>query len=188
MDTSMVDMSRPDGQPSTVDTGVSVQAAAAALGITERTVRRRIKRGDLQAYKVDGLHGDSWRVLLGEPDVSTVDRAGVDSPVHGGQSRPDSPVHGPQPAAIGALIDTIAHLREDHRAEREDHRAEVARLERANEALAQAAEHWQARFLEEHDRVLRLLPAPADEPEAPPARRSLGQRFDAWTRRWRGRT
>lgn len=141
--------------------GLSVQDAAAQLGLHPKTVRQQIKLGRLHARKVEGPHGPEWRVF---PDGGPSADGGltVNSPSVQGEAQA-----GPAPA-IQALVDTIAQLREDHR-------AEVARLEKTNEALSQAAEHWQARFLEEHDRVLHLLPAPKeDEPAgdvAQPARR-----------------
>jgi hypothetical protein len=49
--------------------GVDIAGAAAALGISPQAVRKRVRRGSLQAYKVDG----EWRVIL--PSVQEMGRA-----------------------------------------------------------------------------------------------------------------
>ncbi len=47
-------------QEPTITTGLSIAEAADRLGISENAVRQRIKRGTLDAVKVDGI----WRVSL----------------------------------------------------------------------------------------------------------------------------
>ncbi len=44
--------------------GLTVQQAAAAAGVSERTIRRRIKEGSLAAEKVPTAQGYEWRVQL----------------------------------------------------------------------------------------------------------------------------
>src|SRR4051794_12520199 len=47
------------------DRGVTVAEAAAALGVSSDTVRRRIRRGDLAAVQVTTPNGPAWGVVLG---------------------------------------------------------------------------------------------------------------------------
>src|SRR5215211_3527789 len=49
---------RPTVQPD--DQGISVGEAARSLGISVPAVRKRIRRGTLRAYKVDGI----WRIIV----------------------------------------------------------------------------------------------------------------------------
>ena len=44
--------------------GLTVQQAATAVGVSERTIRRRIKEGSLAAEKVPTAQGYEWRVQL----------------------------------------------------------------------------------------------------------------------------
>ncbi len=44
--------------------GISVQEAAAQLGLNEKTVRRRIHLGQISAIKVPRPQGFEWRVYL----------------------------------------------------------------------------------------------------------------------------
>lgn len=144
-----------------VDPSLSIDDAAQALGVSARTIRRHIKDGTLKAFKRTTERGFEWRVYPGQV-LSNDTQNDRQQAANVGHNDRQAPVYPEQPAAgapeaIQALVETIEHLREDHR-------AEVERLERDKDALRQAAEHWQARFLEEHDRVLRLLPAPKEEP------------------------
>ena len=58
--------------------GVSIQEATQALGVAQDTVRRRIRRGELQAHQESTPQGFRWVVELGEEEV----RAGP-MPPHG---------------------------------------------------------------------------------------------------------
>ena len=44
---------------------LSLKEAARQLGISERTIRRRIQDGSLEGYKQATEHGYEWRVCLG---------------------------------------------------------------------------------------------------------------------------
>jgi len=44
--------------------GVTIAEAAAHLGVSSDTVRRRIRRGDVQAMQVHTPNGPAWRVLM----------------------------------------------------------------------------------------------------------------------------
>lgn len=62
-------------------TGLTIAQAAARLGITAAAVRKRVRRGSLQAYKAGG----TWRVVLppGRTGTGTGTGAGYDA----GQAR-----------------------------------------------------------------------------------------------------
>lgn len=47
--------------------GVPIPDAAAALGVSTKTIRRRIKDGTLPAYEVSTAQGYAWRVVLPVP-------------------------------------------------------------------------------------------------------------------------
>jgi len=57
------------------ESGVPIATAAAALGLTPEAVRKRVKRGTLEAYK----KGGQWRVILPE-----------NRPVSGSAASPES--------------------------------------------------------------------------------------------------
>jgi excisionase family DNA binding protein len=46
----------------TADVGISVQEAAEAYGVSEKTIRRRIKSGQLRAFQVPTAQGHEWRI------------------------------------------------------------------------------------------------------------------------------
>ena len=53
------------------DGSISVQEAAALLGCSEKTIRRRIKAGSLAAHRLPTSQGYEWRVHVdGSPDQS----------------------------------------------------------------------------------------------------------------------
>lgn len=71
----------------------TLSEATAALNINERTLRRWIKRGKVEALKVQGIYGEEWRIKPGPgtdcppttpgPDIPTITPArpvSVDSP------------------------------------------------------------------------------------------------------------
>lgn len=45
---------------------LTLEEAAKRLNLSERTIQRRLKRGQLTGYKVDGDRGPEWRITLGE--------------------------------------------------------------------------------------------------------------------------
>lgn len=48
---------------------LSTSKAAAALGVSERTIQRRAAKGKVEARKVTGDDGEKWEVLLEVPEV-----------------------------------------------------------------------------------------------------------------------
>jgi len=49
--------------------GITVAAAAKALGISEDGIRKRIKRGELSGERIPRAQGFTWRVHLDNQDV-----------------------------------------------------------------------------------------------------------------------
>ena len=58
--------------------GLNINQAAEKLGVSVRTVRRRIKEGSLRAIKIEGRFGEEYRIFLDEPISAT---AIVDEPI-----------------------------------------------------------------------------------------------------------
>ncbi len=56
-------------EPRTIETepGITIQEAVDLLGVSERTIRRRIKNGELRGWKVPTAQGYEWRV---NPDTA----------------------------------------------------------------------------------------------------------------------
>lgn len=137
------------------DGALSVDQAAAHFGVSERTIHRRIKQGQLQARKVDTPRGQVWRVYV---DGSAVidDTSAV---------KHDSTMH---PAKAGETIEMVRL---------------VDRLTRENTQLAGQVGYLQRQVQEQQETIQRLLAPPKDEPAeehaapAQPERRSWWQRL-----------
>jgi excisionase family DNA binding protein len=138
--------------PSPSHVGVTPAEAAAILGISERTVQRRLKRGNLKGYKVDTGRGEVWRVML---DAVT------DTPT----DRPDAVVVTATPTAdvTAPSVAEFAHAIIDEL--RQEYRDELKRLHRENQQLAGQLGFTQAK-LQEAEKTIALLQAPKDEQPA----------------------
>ena len=137
---------------------LSVQEAAEALGVTPKTIRRRIKQGTLQGFKQPTSQGYEWRVRLdGQVDAHAVQ---VDTPtaeVGREMDTPAPPLGGQvdtQDAAEVALkaLTVLEHIQQEHR-------AEVEELRRENQQLAGQLGFGQAK-LQDAEEQIRLLAAP----------------------------
>lgn len=67
---------------STTTQGVTIPEAARLLGLSESTVRRRIRAGELDATQVPTSQGYEWRI---SPDGERVPTAGDQLSANGGQ-------------------------------------------------------------------------------------------------------
>ncbi len=153
--------------------GMTVQEAADYLGIHEKTVRRRIKLGELPAVKVELPQGYEWRVYPdglpdaqvdsydGKVDSSEAERntISIDAQVSPHDQRMDSP----------AIIEMVRL---------------VDRLQRDNQQLAGQVGYLQRQVLEQQETIQRLLMAPKDEPVEPEPPATLEPR--AWWKRLLG--
>ncbi len=58
---------------------LTVSQAAARLKCSDKSIRRKIERGELEAHKVKTATGQEWRIKFGTvPDVQELDRPGLD--------------------------------------------------------------------------------------------------------------
>jgi excisionase family DNA binding protein len=121
------------------DGSFTVKDAAARLGVSERTIRRRIKDRVIDAQQVPTAQGYEWRVYLDTPAVQ------VDTPSTRHAGKLDGT---PAPELMKAL-------------------EMVDRLQRENQQLAGQLGFLQARVQEQERTIARLM-AP-QEPESAPA-------------------
>jgi excisionase family DNA binding protein len=177
--------------PDDTDGFISVTEAASRLGVSERTIRRRIKDGEIQAASIQTPQGHIWRIdpasLPDHPALppGTSDRRPADATRHDD----DATRHSADNA--GHNEDAIRHAADMPPGAADTHETlELVRLvdrlqresaDKAAELYAEIADlkgsaaHWQARALiaEEQARraeeQVKLLMAPKDEPEPEPA-------------------
>ena len=138
---------------------LSLAEAAARLGVSERTILRRIEKGTIKGYKVDAERGQVWRVLLaGTTDTQDNDSATVsdttDSQSASMTDTPDTQANALQ--ASSELMRTLDMLAEERR--------KVDQLQAELREASNAAAHWQARAVTAEQTVHRLIMAPKDEP------------------------
>ncbi len=155
---------------------LSVHEAAKQLGVSEATIRRRIRRGNLRAIKHTLPSGYEWRVLLDDHGVSpTVESAvTIDHPVHPHESTPqrtdDHPaVTVPDQGVVTTADSTIT---DDHPAiTPPDIMRFVERLYSENQQLAGRI-GWLESQLQHAQEQIRMLTdsqhAPAAEPTPQP--------------------
>lgn len=133
---------------------LSIQQAAAALGISERQVRRYIKARRLRAERTRGHHG----VQVVIPAVAVADlrgqRAALEQDALTGTDtmdtpdRPDAPAV--RPADVLALVAVVAdRLEAQYQARLADKDAQIAELRRVQDAARQQAEELG------HERAMR---------------------------------
>ncbi len=138
------------------DRSLSLAEAAERLGVSERTVLRRIRKGQLQAHKADTPYGPGWRVTLdispdgAPPTVSTT----PDNMPTTGDTAPMSP----------EFMKMLEIVEEDRRL--------IDRLQRENQQMAGQLGFVQAK-LQEAEKTIALLMAPKDDsadvtPKKPP--------------------
>ena len=140
----MRDDSADDGE-------VTIAEAASILGVSDDTIRRRLKRGELEGRQVPTQHGPAWRIRLSDAEaaVRTV-RAAEPRPAEG------------QPLA--ELVRLVEHLQAENR-------AMVERLQEENRNLAGQLGYYQAKLHQAEDTIRALeapREAPADAPESRP--------------------
>ncbi len=127
--------------------GISVQEAANRLGVSERTIRRRIKAGKLVATQIPTSQGYEWSIHL--DNAVQVDRGAVH--LDNTAVQPTEDAH-PTRADEHALLRTLEL---------------VEKLQRENLDLAGRVGFYQAK-LQDAEEQIRLLSAPK-EPEKPKA-------------------
>ncbi len=170
MDTATVD--RLD----TTEQGWTIREAAQACGLSEKTIRRRIKSGTLPAFQITTQYGMEWRVTS------------LDTPVEGTPTQQQrvqgrrvytgriERVEGRQPRAPMHMtrVDTSNNAALQQALDlAENARRDTERLQQQNVELAGRCGYLQAR-LEAAEKQVLALTAPPERSQAPWWKRILG--------------
>jgi hypothetical protein len=127
----------------------TLMEAAPVLGVSVDTVRRRLKRGELESRQVHTQHGPTWEVCLGI--ASTESQGAAQASANGAQGYAGGAAEGDAGPGMVQLV------------------ALVDRLQRENRDLAGQVGYLQA-CVQMHEETIRTLTAPAELPtEAPGA-------------------
>ena len=149
-----------DHQVESPDHSLSIEEAAESMGVSAATIRRRIKTGELAAFKRTTPYGFEWRIGAGPESIGLITTG--DQVVES----PDQPVV--ESADQTPVPETLELVRL------------VARLSQENQQLAGQLGFTQAK-LQEAERTVALLMAPKDEaapePPAEPERVSWWKRL-----------
>lgn len=149
---------------------VSLDDAARILSMSERTIRRMIKAGEIDAYKLKTPRGEVWRVRLGDPAEMPGKQPGMPSTT-AAHAATTAASAGERPEVLKAL-EVIDELRQDNR-----------KLADMNTQLAGQVGYLQRQVQEQQETIQRLLMAPKeDEPVSPigeqtPAKRPWWKRL-----------
>ena len=136
--------------------GLKIKEAAALLHIHEKTVRQRIRTGEIHAVKVPRPQGFEWRVYLNGSAPLQVDSSTPQVSAH--MDSPPAHMNGPTTPHVSppaTQVDTAELVRL------------VERLHNENTQLAGQVGFLQARVQEQERTIARLM-AP-QEPESAPA-------------------
>jgi excisionase family DNA binding protein len=164
------------------DGSISVPEAAERLGVSERTIRRRIKQGAICATSVETAQGHIWRIdpasLARHPADATrhEDNAARQSTEETRQNEDAGRQSAVMPAGTpgtppGTVPEVVLVLLDELR---QEYRDRITELEDKNERNIAAATHWQARATEAERRAqyaeeqVKLLMAPKDDPAPEP--------------------
>ncbi len=121
------------------DHSLSIEEAAERMGVSPATIRRRIKTGELAAFKRTTPYGFEWRIGAGPESIGLITTA-------------DHVVESPDQTSTPETLELVRL---------------VARLSQENQQLAGQLGFTQAK-LQEAERTVALLMAPKDEPEPEP--------------------
>lgn len=172
--------------------GLSVAEAAEVLGVGEKTIRRRIQRGELSAVRVERPQGHEWRILLDPVITRTNGHAGgvvhqVDQVAD--QMDQDRTETADQATAALRLAETLAyqlaHEREQAGAQLAERDRRIAALEQERFQLAGQLGFYQAQ-LETAREQIKLLEAP--KPQPGPEGIPSSARRRPWWRVWQHAT
>ena len=165
---------------SQADTGLSLTDAAAQLGISERTVLRRIKDGTVDGRKIGEGRGGVWRIYLSVSDSQPAPVS--DSPTNAPGTLSDSPTTDRE-----SVSDSVSDSQTQPAQEMIRMVELVDKLQAQNQQLAGQLGFTQAKLqdAQEENQQLRLLMAPKDEPAPePPAE---PERRPWWKRLFNGK-
>ncbi len=161
-------MSTNDEQVPTSAEGLTIHQAALQLGMSESTIRRRIKDGSLKASRIPTSQGFEWRILLDEqtPVTSGEQVATNDGevPTIGEQVLTnDDQLATITDQAVSSVMEQLQPLLEQLSTERDRENE----LQRQNVELAARCGYLQARLEAAEQRVLALS-APTESQEERP--------------------
>jgi excisionase family DNA binding protein len=183
-----------------VRTGVSIAEAARALGISGHTIRRRIKRGELPAERVERAQGYEWRVLIasappaapGQVASNGADADHVNGQLASASGQVPNSVSGHlrtrSPGGMDArmLLDLAtglaAQLADERRLLAEERDRTVV-LERERFELAGRLGYFQAE-LEQARATIKALEAPASAPSESASTAPAAAPRRSWWRFW----
>ena len=163
---------------SQADTGLSLTDAAAQLGISERTVLRRIKDGTVDGRKIGEGRGGVWRIYLSVSDSQP-------APVADSQTNVPGTLSDRHTDQLGNVSASLSDSQTQPAQDMIRMVELVDKLQAQNQQLAGQLGFTQAKLqdAQEENQQLRLLMAPKDEPApeppAEPERRP-------WWKRWLG--
>lgn len=166
-----------DGTSVQAASGLSVSEAAATLNVSERTVRRRIKAGEIVAFQLPTSQGYEWRVQLDgmseQLPGTPVQVDGAHEEEHPASNPPEAQATAPTESGAGKVDSTAVQL--DSRPNPDLQRAlELAdQFQRQNVELAARVGYLQAKLEAAEQRMLALSAPPEPSP-APWWRRLLG--------------
>jgi hypothetical protein len=139
----------PLGVPQGLPEGLPVDEAALRLGLSERAVLKRLRRGTLKGFKVPAKRGEKWLVSLeGLPAGPT---EGVPVEVEGLPDLEEEILFAPQglPEGVPSGVEQLVSLVQDLQ----------AKLDKANDQLQSASfrNGYLESKLEERDKEIKLL-------------------------------
>ena len=177
----MVNDVRNDSQVAdNVDQSLSIEEATHHYNLSERTIRRYIKQGRLEAFRRPTRRGFEWRVHPGQTLANDAHNDGhivVTIASNDDQQTVNvSPATDPAPEPPSEVAMRALELAE--RLQRDN-----AALVQRNEQLAGQVGYLQAR-VQDQERQIALLEAPKDEPVATPRPNAdAGTERRSWWRR-----
>jgi hypothetical protein len=158
--------------------GVSVADAVRILGVSEKTIRRRIQQGKLAAFRLDRPQGHEWRVVI-DQDIPEVEASTNGHHPHHDQvvDQEDEQTDQVTPDQVTIalrLAETLAHQPENERertaaaiADRDNQVAErdrrISELEQTRFDLGALVNSFQAQLAIANDRII-LLESPKPDP------------------------
>jgi excisionase family DNA binding protein len=202
-------------EPGKLDRSLSIEEAAERLGYSERTVRRRIKDGSLQAFQQPIPRGFAWRILLEKPaEVDTEGRQpsgkhdsegsqearqaaqeGSQEPgkldTEAGKLDTEEPAGPSQEAPAPDLYNIQAAPAEPALLKALDMvdklQDETKRLQEENKELYGRAAFYQAKLQDAEERLLMLEARPADEEQKAEPEAEAKKLKGSWWRRLLGK-
>ncbi len=157
--------------------GWTIREAAQVCGVSEKTIRRRIKSGTLPAFQVSTQYGIEWRVtsldIVGEgtPTLNAQPRRVQGRRIYSGRIERVEPRQSTVDTSRVGMDTQLAQALELAESCRHD----SERLQQQNLELAGRCGYLQAKLEAAEQRILALSVAPEPEPSpAPWWRRLLG--------------